>query len=61
MLTADSDRLAEGLDDIQLHHYYHALDFLAEHKDLIEQQLYGRLTDLTTLDLDLVFYDTTST
>ncbi|GAX88401.1 IS1634 family transposase [Effusibacillus lacus] len=52
---------AQGLDEIQLHHYYRALDFLAEYKDLIEQQLYGRLTDLTTLDLDLVFYDTTST
>lgn len=51
---------AEGMSDIQLHHYYRALDFLEEQKNTIEQQLYGRMTDLMTLDLDLVFYDTTS-
>ena len=52
---------AEGLSDIQLHHYYRALDFLAERKEQIEGQLYGQLTDLMSLDVDLVFYDTTST
>ncbi|MCM3281925.1 IS1634 family transposase, partial [Exiguobacterium sp. MER 193] len=43
------------------HHYYRALDFLAERKEQIEGQLYGQLTDLMSLDVDLVFYDTTST
>ena len=52
---------AEGLSNIQLHHYYRALDFLAERKEQIEGQLYGQLTDLMSLDVDLVFYDTTST
>ncbi len=51
---------AKGLSDIQLHHYYRALDFLSEQKDEIEKQLYGQLTDLTNLDVDIVFYDTTS-
>lgn len=51
---------AQGLTDVQLHHYYRALDCLAEYKDEIEQKLYGRLTDLLSLDLNLVFYDTTS-
>lgn len=51
---------AEGLSDIQLHHYYRALDFLADQKEAIERELYGQLTDLLSLDLDLVFYDTTS-
>ncbi|MDR9794075.1 IS1634 family transposase, partial [Aeribacillus pallidus] len=52
---------AEGLSDIQLHHYYRALDFLSEQKEKIEEQLYGHLTDLTSLEVDIVFYDTTST
>jgi transposase len=52
---------ANGLSDIQLHHYYRALDFLVEKKQAIEQQLFGHLTDLLALDVDLVFYDTTST
>ena len=51
---------AEGLSDIKLHHYYRALDFLSERKEQIENQLYGRLTDLMSLDVDIVFYDTTS-
>lgn len=52
---------AEGLSDIQLHHYYRALDFLSERKEQIESQLYGQLTDLMSLNVDIVFYDTTST
>lgn len=51
----------ESLSDIQLHHYYRALDFLSENKETIEENLYGQLTDLMSLDVDIVFYDTTST
>ncbi|RFA31662.1 hypothetical protein CAI16_20270, partial [Virgibacillus dokdonensis] len=51
---------AEGLSDIQLHHYYRALDFLYEKKEPIEQQLYGHLTDLMSLEVDIIFYDTTT-
>lgn len=40
---------AEGLADIPLRHYYRALDFLAQQKVTIEQQLYGTLTDLLRL------------
>ena len=51
---------AQGLSDIQLHHYYRALDLLAEKKEAIEEQLYGQMTDLLNFELDFVFYDTTS-
>ncbi|WP_339209875.1 hypothetical protein NSQ41_10395 [Aeribacillus sp. FSL K6-8210] len=44
---------AEGLSDIQLHHYYRALDFLSEQKEKIEEQLYGHLTDLTSLEVEI--------
>jgi len=45
---------------IELHHLYRAMDFLDEHKEKIEEALYWRLADLLSLDVDLVFYDTTS-
>ena len=48
-------------DELKLHHLYRAIDFLDEHKDTIEEQLFFRHTDLFTSQLDLVFFDTTST
>ena len=46
---------------LELHHFYRALDFLADHKDEIELELFKRVRDLFSLELDLVFWDTTST
>lgn len=43
------------------HHYYRALDVVAEAKEATEKHLYTALTDLTNLDLRLVCYDLTST
>lgn len=48
-------------ESLELHHYYRALDFLAEHKDEIELRLFDRVRDLFHLELDLVFWDSTST
>jgi transposase len=45
---------------IGLHHLYRAMDFLDEQKEKIEEALYWRLADLLSLDVDLIFYDTTS-
>jgi hypothetical protein len=50
----------EGTDTLDLHHLYRAMDVLEAHKDGIEQALYFRLADLLTLDVELIFYDTTS-
>jgi len=44
-----------------LHHFYRALDFLAQHKEEIERGLFLRVKDLFRLKLDLVLWDTTST
>jgi len=43
------------------HHYYRALDVVAEAKEATETHLYAALADLTNLDLRLVCYDLTST
>ena len=49
-----------GTEALALHHLYRAMDVLEAHKEAIEHDLYFRLADLLTLDVDLIFYDTTS-
>jgi hypothetical protein len=49
-----------GTETLALHHLYRAMDVLEAHKEAIEHDLYFRLADLLTLDVDLIFYDTTS-
>jgi hypothetical protein len=49
-----------GPDTLDLHHLYRAMDVLEAHKDGIEHALYFRLADLLHLDVELIFYDTTS-
>lgn len=45
----------------ELHHFYRTLDILEEMKDDLERHLYNnRLTDLLSYQLNLVFYDLTS-
>jgi len=48
-----------GADDIALHHFYRALDFLHQEQEAWETALYNREMNLFTLDVSLVFYDTT--
>jgi transposase len=45
----------------QLDRWYRTLDRLAKVKDRVEVELYGRLRDLFSLNVDLVLYDITST
>ena len=47
-------------ESLQLQHFYRSLDFLAEHKEELEERLFSRVRDLFTLELDVVFYDTTT-
>lgn len=49
-----------GLEDgVRVEQLYRAMDHLGPHKDALEQHLYSRLMDLFSLDVSLVFYDTT--
>lgn len=50
----------KGTEALSLHHLYRAMDFLEANQEAIEESLYYRLADLLNLDVDLVFYDTTS-
>jgi hypothetical protein len=50
----------DGTHTLALHHLYRAMDVLEAHKEAIEHALYFRLADLLSLDVELIFYDTTS-
>lgn len=54
------DVCIEGTRELELQHLYRAMDVLEANKDAIEEALYFKLADLYNLDVDLVFYDTTS-
>jgi hypothetical protein len=50
----------DGADALALPHLYRAMDLLEAHTEAIEQALYCRLADLRNLEVELIFYDTTS-
>jgi transposase len=50
----------DGAASLSLQHLYRAMDFLEANKDAIEKALYFRMADLLNLDVEIVFYDTTS-
>jgi len=52
---------AEGFEQIQLSHFYKTLGVLWREKETIEQHLYKRGLDLFNQEVELVFFDTTST
>lgn len=49
-----------GTEKLELQHLYRAMDLLESEKDAIEKSVYFNLADLMNLDVDLIFYDTTS-
>ena len=50
-----------GSEGLELQHLYRALDILYENKERIEEKLFSRHRDLFSHQLELVFFDTTST
>ena len=50
----------EGTAGLDLHHLYRAMDFLEANREEIEHEVFFRVADLFNLDVDLIFYDTTS-
>ena len=52
--------LIPGIDDLQVQHLYRAMDFLFEHLEALEVKIYNQLVDLLSLDVSIIFFDTTS-
>jgi transposase len=49
-----------GTQDLCLQHMYRAMDFLEANKEPIEREIFHRVADLLNLDVEVLFYDTTS-
>ena len=50
----------EGTAKLELQHLYRGMDFLEANKEAIEKSVFFHVSDLLNLDVDIVFYDTTS-
>jgi len=49
-----------GAETLALQHLYRAMDFLEANKASIEREVFFHVADLLNLDVDIIFYDTTS-
>lgn len=49
-----------GTKELSLQHLYRAMDFLEANKEPIEREIFHRVADLLNLDVEVLFYDTTS-
>ena len=48
-------------EPIALQHLYRAMDVLLKHRELIHKEIFFSVADLLNLEVDLLFFDTTST
>jgi transposase len=48
-------------EPIDLQHLYRAMDVLLEYREVIHKEVYFAVADLLNLEVDLIFFDTTST
>ena len=49
-----------GIRQVELHHLYRALDYLADYQHIIQQHIFSSGRDLFNQSLDVVFYDVTT-
>ena len=50
----------DGLDEVAVHNLYRAMDFLVDHHDEIQRNVFFSVATLLNLEVDLLFFDTTS-
>jgi len=50
-----------GLAGVAVQQLYRAMDFLLEHQDELQWQVYTSIADLLNLEVDILYFDTTST
>jgi transposase len=57
----EQDVFVPGLPNVDIQVVYRAMDFLMSHQKELEKEIYWSLADLLNLEVDLIFFDTTST
>lgn len=55
------DVYISGLEDVNVQNLYRAMDFLLEHSEEIQKEVYFSVANLMNLEVDLLYFDTTST
>lgn len=50
-----------GLPEVEVHQLYRAMDFVLEAAEEIQREVFWRIANLLNLDVDLIFFDTTTT
>jgi transposase len=50
-----------GLADIDVQVLYRAMDFLLEYQEELEKEIYWTVADILNIEVDILFFDTTST
>lgn len=50
-----------GLEEINVQNLYRAMDFLVEHEEEIQREVFFSVANVLNLQVDLLFFDTTST
>jgi transposase len=48
-------------EPVQVHHLYRGMDFLLEHGENVQEQVFWSTANLLNLEVDLIFFDTTNT
>ena len=48
-------------EPLELQHLYRAMDVLLEYREIIHEEVFWSVADLLNLEVDLIFFDTTST
>ena len=49
------------LEDISVHQLYRSMDFLVDHDDEIQKEIFFSVASIINLEVDLIYFDTTST
>jgi transposase len=57
----EQDVYIPGLEKVEVQMLYRAMDYLLEHQERLEKEIYWSVADLLNLEVDLLFFDTTST
>lgn len=58
---AGQDVWIDGVNQLEAQHLYRAMDFLVEAKAEVELEVYSQMANLLNLEVDLLYFDTTST
>ena len=55
------DVVIPGLETLDVQHCYRAMDFLLENAEVVQERVFFSVANLLNLEVDLLFFDTTST